>query len=63
MEAIIGFFSFIMSIILLIAIIKFFSMCSDIEKIKMTLKDFVKYYGDVQAWKQNEGKNKVTSSL
>jgi hypothetical protein len=54
MEAIIGFFSFVMAIILLIAIIKFFGMCSDIERIKKSLDNFVKYYGEVQAWKHNE---------
>jgi hypothetical protein len=57
MEAIVAFFSFVMAIILLIAIIKFFSMCSDIDKIKTSLDKFIKYYGEVQSWKQNENKS------
>jgi hypothetical protein len=45
--------SFIMFIILLVGIIKFFGMCNDIDRIRVSLDKFIKYYSDVQAWKQN----------
>lgn len=45
------FIGFIIFIVLLIAVIRFFGMCSDIGAIRLMLRDFTKYYYSMQEYK------------